>query len=240
VKATKRLGLGLGLLLLAAGAFCQTAPQPDTVELFQYLKAPSRAYGFPRFRFWGWSKDGKIAYSTERDIEGRGGVQIEYVVQDMVSDEVLWSYPDDSDTWDAYDESSDGSYSDYSYKLAAKSLQEAFGGYGIVVAPSDYLEFPINSGGRSYAVSVDVEKEKKARAEDAVASYSVQIARDDQKAKEVARSKDAKALAVYACGYFASPYESRVAIVTAEERFVFEGTEMFYRISGCNLKVGFQ
>jgi hypothetical protein len=46
-------------------------------------------------------------------------------------------------------------------------------------------------------------------------------------------------LSVYACGYFASPYESRVAIVSAEERLAFEGTEIFYSLSGCNLKVGF-
>ncbi len=66
------------------------------------------------------------------------------------------------------------------------------------------------------------------------------MTRDDKKVKTAKKSSDVKALAVYASGYFASPYEDRVAIVTAEERFVFEGTELFYSISGCSLKVGFK
>jgi hypothetical protein len=234
------LACALGLIILAAGgAFCEGSALPGPIDLFQYASAPPAAYGFPTFRFWGWSKDGKIAYSMERAIEGRGGAQIEYIVQDLVSDEVIWNYPDDSDTWDSYDESVDGSYADYSYKHAAADLEAALKGYGIIPSAPDYKSFPIKASGRSYSVSVKVEKERKPSLQDAIASYSVQIARDDKKSKTVTKSSEVKALGVYACGYFASPYEARVAIVTAEERFVFEGTEMFYSISGCNLKVGF-
>jgi hypothetical protein len=236
----RRFACALGIMLLsAASAFCEGAVLPEPINLFQYSSAPSRAYGFPIFRLWGWSKDGKIAYSMERAIEGRGGVQIEYVVKDMVSDEVVWNYPDDSDTWDSYDESVDGSYADYSYKHAAKDVEAALRAYAIIPSGAEYKGFPIKASGRSYAVGVKVEKEKKPSLEDAIAAYSVQIARDDNRSKTVTKSSEVKALAVYACGYFASPYEARVAIVTAEERFVFEGTEMFYAISGCNLKVGF-
>jgi hypothetical protein len=225
----RRLSFGLVFLLAtAAASFGQTAPLPEPIDLFQYSKAPSRAYGFPSFRIWGWSRDGKIAYSMEREVEGRGGVQIEFLVVDLVSDELLWDYPDDSNTWESYDEASDGSYMEYAHKLAADSLQEALDGYQIILAPSDFLKLPITSSGRSYDVSIKTEKEKKASIGDAIASYSVLISRDDKKAKVVTKSSEVKALAVYVCGYFASPYESRVAIVTAEERFVFEGTEIFY------------
>lgn len=237
----RRLALGLAsLLAVTAGAFCQASALPDPIELFQYSRAPGRAYGFPVLRFWGWSKDGKIAYSMERAIEGRGGVQIEYVIQDLVSDEVLWTYPDDSDTWDSYDETVDGSYAEYSFKHAAAVVGQSMDVYDIVAGPSEYRKLPVVSGGRGYEVAVKAEKEKRESVEDAIASYSVIITRDDKKSKAVMESSDVKALAVYACGYLASPYESRVAIVTAEERFVFEGTEMFYTISGCNLKVGFK
>lgn len=234
------LACALGLVLLStAGAFCQGAALPEPMDLFQFSSAPSRAYGFPVFRLWGWSKDGKIAYSMERAIEGRGGAQIEYIVQDMVSDEVLWNYPDDSDSWDSYDESVDGSYAEYSYKHAADDLEAALEGYEIIRSTPEYRNFPIKASGRSYSVSVKVEKERKPSLEDAIASYSVQIARDDGKSKTVTKSSEVKAVAVYVCGFFASPYQARVAIITAEERFVFEGTEIFYAISGCNLKVGF-
>jgi hypothetical protein len=237
----KRLALALAALLAwSAGAVCQAAPLPEPVDLFQYSKAPSRAYGFPSFRFWGWSKDGKIAYSIESEVEGRGGSRFEYVVLDLVSDEVLWSYPDDSETWDAYDEAVDGSFAQYSYKHAAGILGEALEAYEIIVAPAAFSAFPIKSAGRTYEVSMKVEKERRASPEDAIASYSVAIARDDGKAKTVTASSEVKALAVYACGYLPSPFESRVAIAIAEERFVFEGTELFYSFAGCNLKVGFK
>jgi hypothetical protein len=236
----RRAGVFLCLLLLAGGAFClEASPLPEPIDLFEYLKRPEGAYGFPVFRLWGWSRDGKVAWSMEREVEGRGGVTIEYVVQDLVSDEVLWNYPDDSGAWDAYDPEADGSEAEYSYRHVAAGLREALDAFRIVQGPAKFERFPIKSAGRSYGVDIRIDQKQATDFGEGVAAYTVRITRDDRKAKEAKKATGAEALSVYACGYFASPYESRVAIVSAEERFVFEGTEMFYSLSGCNLKVGF-
>ena len=44
---------------------------------------------------------------------------------------------------------------------------------------------------------------------------------------------------VYVCGYFLSPFENRAMVVIAEEVWVHEGTELFYKFAGCHLGSGF-
>jgi hypothetical protein len=36
-----------------------------------------------------------------------------------------------------------------------------------------------------------------------------------------------------------SPFEDRILVITAEKRFVFEGSELFYNFSGYHLETGF-
>ena len=47
-------------------------------------KVGSTCYTFPIFRIFGFSKDGKMAYSLEEEVDGRGGTIIQYIIQDLV------------------------------------------------------------------------------------------------------------------------------------------------------------
>ena len=83
------------LILLFSTAFAFTE-LPNKIDPFiycvpsginyGYTKPFGKIYGFPTVRVFGWSKDGKIAYSLQRNIEGRGGVITSYIIQDIVTD----------------------------------------------------------------------------------------------------------------------------------------------------------
>jgi hypothetical protein len=44
---------------------------------------------------------------------------------------------------------------------------------------------------------------------------------------------------IFICGYILTPFENRVLIILAEERFAIEGTDLFYIFLGCDLETGF-
>ena len=71
---------------------------PVKTNLFQYSVSVSQRhlYGFPDTRIWGWSKNGKIAYSIETEIEGRGGQKIDFIIFDTVSDKRVFELKMDS------------------------------------------------------------------------------------------------------------------------------------------------
>ncbi|MCL1813549.1 MAG: hypothetical protein FWG29_08520 [Treponema sp.] len=71
---------------------------PPKINLFQYTASISQRplYGFPNARIWGWSNNGKVAYSIETEVDGRGGQKIDFVVFDLISDETIFELKMDS------------------------------------------------------------------------------------------------------------------------------------------------
>jgi hypothetical protein len=66
--------------------------------MFQYAeKTPQSAlYGFPDARIWGWSNNGKVAYSIERQIDGKGGQKIDFFIFDLIPDSIVFELLMDS------------------------------------------------------------------------------------------------------------------------------------------------
>ena len=71
---------------------------PQKINFFQYSASASQFQPYaPDARIWGWSNNGKMAYSIEREIEGRGGQQIDFVVFDLISDVIIFELKMDSE-----------------------------------------------------------------------------------------------------------------------------------------------
>ncbi|HOA07959.1 MAG TPA: hypothetical protein PLE16_11180 [Spirochaetota bacterium] len=239
----KSVKLIIMLLTFTISANSQDFSIPEPMDLFKYSvpegteygysKPYNYIYGFPTVRIWGWSKKGKLAYSIERSIEGKGGYLIEYAIFDLSKKKIVWKIEDDSNNFDDYAE--DDKFSEFSYKIRKQKLLNAFKKNGIVMNKNTFLKLPIQHNNKTYDFNLNIKNEKKPEFHDSISEYSV-VVKNGNKTKIIKKETKVKALSVFLCGYFKSPYENKAVIVTAEEQFVFEGTELFYSFTGFDLK----
>ncbi|MBP5748352.1 MAG: hypothetical protein J6W63_08340 [Treponema sp.] len=198
-------------------------------------KVGSTCNTFPIFRIFGFSKDGKMAYSLEEDVDGRGGTIIQYIIQDLVTDKILWTTKDDTEDWTG-EQDSMATLTTFLISLNNKKaeLKSAMQKYGIIQADSEFLQFPTKDG---YSCTASFQDKTKDGDDDWLGKidYQIRVKNPAGKSKTVSSAKDVKAYQVVVCGYFKNPYENRLAIIYGEEKYVFEGTGITYHIAGCDL-----
>ena len=213
------------LVFLGAGFLnAQSFNIPNSVNLFQHSVSSGAIYGFPTVRIWGWSASGKIAYSIEREMAGIGGQIIEFNVFDAVSDELVSNFALDS------------------YEQDRVSITNALRANNIAEGGISFEPFPIRRNNLEYTCSlanIEYSADNYGFFPDNVSKYSVVVTANGRNKVVTTFSSGALTRKVYICGFILSPFENRALIVLAEERFVFEGTELFYVFAGCHLGTGF-
>jgi len=211
---------------------------PQKINLFQYNKgSDSRLYGLPSARMWGWSSNGKAAYSIERAVDGRGGQIILFVILDTITDKAVYEL--EIDSFNFADIENEGLYNILKIEIL-NALKE----HNITDERTQFQPFPFKRNNIEYnahVADVEYKDDEYGFFEKVVTKYKVSVTADKKK-KVISDSVPERSLTsnVSVCGYFLSPYENRALIVTAEEAFVFEGTELFYQFAGCHLGSGFK
>ena len=209
---------------------------PQKINLFQYSQSASGGglYGFPDTRIWGWSNNGKVAYSIERGIEGRGGQQIDFVIFDLIKDSVVIELKMDS-------EDHDGVSDEALYNLYKNNILNALRANNIIDEKVDFLRFPIARNNMIYnGHIIDIEYKKGVFNNNVVSRYKVSVtANNNRKIINSFNPIISETGYIYVCGYFLNPFENRALIIIAEKSRGFEGTELFYRFAGCHLGTGF-
>ena len=210
---------------------------PQKINPFQYSISTSQYPPHaPDVRIWGWSNNGKVAYSIEREIEGRGGQQIDFVIFDLIKDLVVIELKMDS-------EDHDGDTDEDLYNLYKSNILSALKANNIIDKKVDFLRFPITKNNTVYnGHIIDIEYKKGAIGFDNVVSrYKVSVtANNNKKIINNFNPITSETGYIYVCGYFLSPFENRVLIIVAEESWGFEGTDLYYRFAGCHLGTGFK
>ena len=187
----------------------------------------------------GFSPDGKMAFLKELFLEGKGGIDLYFVVQDLVSDEILWELkaPSDDDYEYAPGQGLHERFiTDYESQIDGKLAE-----YGITVSPCSYERLPYTAAdGRTFSVSIDEHDTGKLMYDMfSVTSYSCIVTDGRGRSKKVIADKEFMGPEAFACGCIKSPYEDRLAIVVAEASFGFEGSDILFCIAGCDMKKGF-
>jgi hypothetical protein len=203
---------------------------------YSYSEPYNNIYGFPNIRIWGWASDGKVAYSSEHMVEGRGGIEIQYCIFDFITDEIISTINIDSFSYNIDETGDELIFSLYNIKK--EEIIELMVIHSIIKSQAPFLPFPIQKGNNRYNYYLDIEYEETPEFYDAIKNYSI-IIESNRKRKTIKTINNVTALSIYCCGYFMSPFESRALIVLAEEQWGFEGVELVYFFSGCNLNVGF-
>ena len=189
---------------------------------------------------WGETNDGfDLAFLKELFLEGKGGIDLYFVVQDLVSDEILWELkaPSDDDYEYAPGQGLHERFiADYESQINGKLAE-----YGITVSPCSYERLPYTAAdGRTFSVSIDDHDTGKLMYDMfSVTSYSCIVTDGKGRSKKVIADKEFMGPEAFACGCIKSPYEDRLAIIVAEATFGFEGSDILFCIAGCDMKKGF-
>jgi len=252
--------LAAAVVLLSA-AVCSLQAQafvvPPAVDLLQYALPNT---GGESVRMWGWSKDGKIAYSTESgDIDDAGNyrMNITFKVMDMVNDKNIFNFSIDT----SFDEETrdkmaklhpDGyDFSNDIYKSNRDRILNAFKEFNIITQETKFLPFPLKKDGITYDCRLtDMKYQKQKQAFDnvvqVVSKYSVLVTANG-KSKIVSNftaSGDGwlpEAGNIHICGYVLSPFENRALIIVMRRyNLGFMDWNTSLDFIGCHLDRGFK
>lgn len=245
------------VILLFSSAYAQSLKLPalqDPFKASQAYKTAGSSSGtfsniqyFPRLRFYGWSRDSKIAYSLEKEEPGIGGFKIHYIIQDLKSNRIVWQLQDDTNNWnDTAFKKSKNSTGEYSLKLQKAKLETALKSHKIVTGNYQLKSLPIQYIiTETYRYEVEIEEEvvdtgrmKYERFK--LINYKIFAHKSDNTSKQLLEKKNIMADNIYPCGYYLSPYEQLAVVIIAEEKYVFEGNGLDYVILGCSLTKGFK
>lgn len=214
--------------------------KPQGIDLFQYPESGRHEHSnLIDARIWGWSRDGKVAYSVAHSIDGRGGEIIQYCIMDMITDEILFRLSIDSVEYDLYG-SSENYTMETMYDLKKEAILQSMNDYGIEALQTDFLPFPIRNGNVEYNCFADAEyRQREGFDYNSVIKYDI-VVNKNGKNKIIRHNSDLYPyfFAVEVCGYFMSPFENRVLIVTYDH-YLTHGYAA-YIFSGCHLGVGFK
>jgi len=215
---------------------------PPKINLFQYSHSVSEhsLNSFPDTRIWGWSNNGKVAYSVERGLEGRGGQIIEFIIFDLVTDDIVFEL-----RMDSFDVSSRGAEDEALYNVFKVSILNALKKYNIIQERTPFLSFPFMKNNFVYNVQITDYKYERLDGlgifgDRVISSYRLLATSNNRRKVINTFSPESNYTGyVYICGYFLSPFENRALTVIAEESMGYGGDDLTFRFAGFHLDVGF-
>jgi hypothetical protein len=184
---------------------------------------------------WGWSKNGKAAYTVEKEQDGRGGSITTAIILDFIDNVVLWKREIDSIDVTGNKETEAADYNRF-YRNFRRICSEN----GIEFVRAEFKELPIRHNNQTFNAAIEIieEEETELRLLDKIDRYTVRV-ETQGKRKTVKEKTDVWAFDVLLCGYFVSPYEDKVLIVTGERVPAFEDVDIDFYFFGCDLSDGF-
>ncbi|MDR2869869.1 MAG: hypothetical protein LBV04_05425 [Deferribacteraceae bacterium] len=206
------------------------------------LELPAVAvHDSPDLRLWGWSPDGKVAYSTDYT-DNAPRVHMTFAVFDAVTDDVIFQFVVRSDELGDSVAVPDATIA--LYNKAMPVILFALKHFDIRENKSALMQFPLKRNGVSYeAIVADV---KYPADEDALEEYTVLINATGENAKKTQKIVSREDYSnfeysfVYSAevrGYFLSPFEHRILLVVVEQ---IPNHDIKYRLYGSHLGVGFK
>ena len=214
---------------------------PPKVDLLQYIDSdsPSVVATTRRARIWGWSADGKVAYSIEGPLNSETTFGIDFVIVDLHTNNVLFTvtlYPSRDDIWDEW---SDGEVLFHRHRA---SLLDAMKTHGIVEQRTDFLPFPMRKNTIVFDANViDFEygEDEYYQLGSQVLRYSVSVTAGDNRYTKSIIHRSGWFFDAFVCGYFLSPFENRALIVIAGDLGQYLHGGVLYTLIGFHLEEGF-
>lgn len=203
----------------------------------------SGAVGFSYdVRIWGWSTNGKVAYSTEYEWSEINQF-INFVILDLITDSVLFRLVMNSFFLE------DGNYSEVRdealYNLNRASILNAMQTHNIIKhnlinRQEEIFQFPFIRNNLTYDCHItNIVYKEDEYGENNISKYSVLVTAGNRRKIINNFNPPPFVNEVFVKGYFPSPFENRI-MVTIAEMSTYQYGPREYRFMGCHLGVGFE
>jgi hypothetical protein len=237
----------LNLAVLSAGLLACGAPVPAdaggpparlAIPGLTEFEAPNATLIPGRIFPLGWSRDGKLAYVYEPPDEACGCYFFRLIVQDMVSDRILWEHRYDSGEL-AGDKPGEMSNVAEVWRAKGKDFEARLRSFGIVRAGMALQPF----SPRLQAAFQTTMTRENPFGFPYISAYEIEM-RSSAGVKSIFKSgkMEPGPLEVSSPGYLASPFGEQIAVVVQETWRGWEGPPHTarLRVVGCRLKTGWR
>jgi len=209
------------------------------INLIQHSNFSSDFHSVRYARIWGWSTDGKVAYSFEGRLNSEASYQIDFFILDLVTDNILFSLIIFSEFCESADDWIEG---DALFKAHEAAIVDALRTHKIIEQQTDFLPFPITRNNIMYYAQItDFEygENEEWSFEDTIIRHTLSVTANDRR-KAIGTYKPFLWLAdVDVCGYFLSPFENKILIVIAEDLGFYQHGGILYRFIWFDLEESF-
>jgi len=235
------------LFLIAGNVTAQDFKIPPREDFLKHTEMREEGYyhrTFPKIRIWGWSRTGKVAYSSETVGEYTGTTTVWFTIFDFVNDKELLTITVDElddELPFASDESND-TMAELMLNRIKDKIANAIKAHAIVEQYAEFLPFPIKRNDTEYRVAISVlSSGEDMWGEIPITKYSATVTANGKR-KTILTSGSTRTAKVLICGYFISPFENRALIILAPvSPPAFEGDiGLHFVFSGCHLETGFR
>jgi hypothetical protein len=229
----KKIASFIFFAFLNSNLFPQTPSYPPAIDLFEYNDISFKELiDISDIRIWGWSRDGKVAYSNDYYTDGYGGYTFMVAIFDLVEDTTVWE--NSAHYFEEFDEA---------YNSLMDSFVDMCEQNAVEFTQSDFMELPIKYNNQEVKIIVEeteFEEDDYMHDPGSISGYKI-IAENNGKQKIIKEDAELHTLnIVFECGYFISPFENRALIIIGVNVRAFEGYELRYILVGCHLSDGFK
>jgi len=235
------------LVFIAGNAMAQEFKIPLREDFLKHTEMREEGYyhrTFPRIRIWGWSRTGKVAYSSETVGEYTGTTTVRFNIFDFINDKELLTI--EVDALDVASETGSdiapNITAEYMFSYAKDKIANALKTHAIVEQYAEFLPFPIKRNDTEYRVAISaLSSGEDMWGKIPITKYSATVTANGKR-KTILTSGSTRAAKVLICGYFISPFENRALIILAPvSPPAFEGDiGLHFVFSGCHLETGFR
>ncbi|MCL2806186.1 MAG: hypothetical protein FWD26_09620 [Treponema sp.] len=210
----------------------QKAGLPPAINLIQHSNFAADYHPDRYARIWGWSTDGKAAYSLEGRINSEASYQKDFFILDLSSNNVLFSltiFPDSAENW-IEDESF--------FEIQGKDIMNALETHEIIEQKTDFLPFPMTKNNNIYnagIINIEYGEDEQWLLGDTILRYTLSFTANDKIILNETLKPFLWLYDVYVCGYFLSPSENKILIVIAEDLGLYQHGGILYRFIGFSL-----
>ena len=190
-------------------------------------------------RIWGWSRNGKVAYSTEYEWS-EIFQNINFFILDLISDKILFQfhlgYKDED-----YGQVRDEALYDANRTLILNALRtHNIIRHDLIERQTEFLQFPFRRNNVLYDCRlINIVYVETEYGQNNLSRYAVSVIANEK--RKIIGNFTTQPLVdeVYVKGYFLSPFENRI-MVAAAEMSGYQYGPRGYRFMGCHLEVGFK
>lgn len=207
--------------------------EPLTEKVRAHFNENDIFNSFPDLYVLGFSIDGKIAWIEKVFNEGAGFESLVFTIQNIVTDENVYSIKTNS-------EEINGSLETF-VNLKKKEILSALQKYKINISDVTFKSFPSTIGDAKFNVEItDYENDSEYFMEGSSVKYKCEATKEGVGKKTLYSKEDHYIYNAYVCGYLKSPYENRIVVIVAEECIGFEGKDIRFVFTGCDLTKGYK